>query len=114
MKEADDRAGKKPKDNLKDREEAKRYRLKNGNPACDLQALPRCQAKAKSTGKRCGKPALAGKRVCERHGGRSPGAPRGNRNAERSGLYSREARTERERSRKMLQDFQEILAEIAK
>ena len=48
-------------------------RLLNNNPPCDLCSLPRCQAMAKSTGKRCGNPAMKGKRVCYIHGGKSRG-----------------------------------------
>ena len=47
--------------------------LLNNNPPCDLQSLPRCQATAKSTGKRCGNPAMRGKKVCYIHGGKSRG-----------------------------------------
>ena len=48
-------------------------RLLNNNPPCDLRSLPRCQATAKSTGKRCGNPAMKGKNVCYIHGGKSRG-----------------------------------------
>jgi len=64
--------------------------LKNGNSPCDLKSLPRCQATAKSTGRRCGNLAMRDKRVCYLHGGKSPGAPKGNRNAEKHGEYSAE------------------------
>lgn len=47
--------------------------LKNNNRPCDLRLLPRCRAKAKSTGSGCGNPAMKGKRVCWIHGGRSKG-----------------------------------------
>ena len=48
-------------------------RLQNNNSPCDLRSLPRCQATAKSTGKRCGNPAMRGKNVCYIHGGKSRG-----------------------------------------
>ena len=47
--------------------------LKNNNTPCDLRLLPRCMAKAKSTGLGCSNPAMRGKRVCWIHGGRSTG-----------------------------------------
>lgn len=52
--------------------------LKNGNPPCDLQSLPKGQATSKNSGKRCGNVAMKGKKVCYLHGGKSPGAPYGN------------------------------------
>jgi len=70
--------------------------LRHGNPPCDIKSLPRCQAKAKSTGKRCGNVAVKGKRVCRLHGGLSTG-PRTKEGLLRSrkaswkhGLYSAE------------------------
>jgi uncharacterized protein YjcR len=67
--------------------------LSNGVIACDLKSLPRCQAKAKGTGNRCGNPAMTGKRVCYIHGGKSPGAPKGNKNALKHGEYTEETKT---------------------
>ena len=40
-------------------------------PGCQL---PRCKAKAKSSGERCKLPAMKGKEVCRVHGGHSKGA----------------------------------------
>jgi hypothetical protein len=65
-----------------------RWVLNNGNKPLDLRTLPRCQATAKSTGRRCGNPAMKNKRVCYLHGGKSPGAPGGNRNALKHGFYT--------------------------
>ena len=53
-----------------------------------LAKLPRCQAKSKTSGKQCRQPAMKGKRVCYYHGGMSPGAPKGNKNALKHGRYS--------------------------
>lgn len=86
--------------------------LKNGNPPCDLQALPRCQATAKSTGQRCGNPAMNGKKVCYIHGGRSPGAPKGNRNAWKTGAYSAEVREEKKRFREFMADCNALLDSV--
>ena len=76
--------------------------LKNGNKPLNLRSLPRCEARAKSTGKRCGNPAMKGKRVCYIHGGRSPGAPKGNKNAHKHGRNSTDAIEKRRRIRKLL------------
>lgn len=83
--------------------------LKSGNKPLDLQTLPKCTATAKSTGMRCGNPAMKGKRVCYIHGGRSPGAPAGNQNALKHGRYTAEAIAERQRTRILLRLIRENL-----
>jgi len=50
------------------------------SPENPFAKLPRCQALSRTTGKRCGNPAMKDKRVCYRHGGKG-GAPKGNKNA---------------------------------
>ncbi len=40
----------------------------------DFRDMPKCQARAKSTGKKCKNVAVKGKRVCYLHGGKSTGA----------------------------------------
>lgn len=45
---------------------------KAGRP--DFRDMPKCQAKAKSTGEKCKNVAVKGKRVCYLHGGKSTGA----------------------------------------
>jgi hypothetical protein len=69
--------------------------LKHGNTPCDIRSLPKCKARSKSTGVRCGNIAMKGKRVCHLHGGKSPGAPRGNKNALKNGRYASGAIVER-------------------
>jgi hypothetical protein len=60
-----------------------------------MLASPRCGAKTRS-GKPCRSPAVAGKKRCRIHGGApGSGAPRGNTNALKHGLYTREAIAER-------------------
>lgn len=51
----------------------------SGRP--DFRLMPKCQAKAKSTGQRCKNVAIKGKCCCYLHGGRSTGAktPEGKR-----------------------------------
>jgi hypothetical protein len=53
------------------------------------QAL-RCRARSKRTGEPCRSPAVRGYDVCRMHGA-GGGAPRGNRNALKHGLYTAEA-----------------------
>lgn len=61
---------------------------------------PRCQAKSKRTGRQCGAPAMAGRRTCRFHGGKSTG-PRTAEGRQRCaaaktvhGQQTRQARTE--------------------
>jgi len=49
------------------------------------------------------------KRVCYIHGGRSTGAPKGNRNAWKTGAYSAEVREETNRVREFRADCQKLL-----
>jgi len=86
--------------------------LKNGNPPCDLQSLPKCQATAKSTGKRCGNIAMKGKRVCYLHGGRSPGAPYGNMNAFKHGNYTTHAKLQRKDVSMILKESRRLISEM--
>jgi len=63
--------------------------------AAPMLSSPRCGARTRS-GKPCRSPAVSGKRRCRMHGGApGSGAPRGNRNALKHGLYTREALKER-------------------
>lgn len=67
-----------------------RGRLKNGNPSGDPSKAPRCGAKTRS-GALCRQPGMKNGR-CRLHGGKSPGAPRGERNGNyRHGLRTMEA-----------------------
>ena len=86
--------------------------LKHGNPPCDLWSLPRCQATAKSTGKRCGNIAMKGKKVCYLHGGKSPGAPYGNMNAFKHGSHTAKAKLERKFVSMILKESRKLISEI--
>ena len=56
----------------------------------------RCGTRTRS-GKPCRAPAVTGKARCRMHGGAAgSGAPKGNQNALKHGLYTREARQERQ------------------
>jgi len=76
--------------------------LKNGNPPCDLSKLPRCTAKAKSTRNRCRQPAMKNGK-CYWHGGKSSGAPRGNKNALKHGEHTAAAKAKRRFIRDLIQ-----------
>ena len=59
-------------------------------------------------------PAVNGKRRCRMHGGAErSGAPKGNKNALKHGLYTREALEERRRLRKLIADARKALKELA-
>ena len=82
--------------------------LKNGNPPCDLTRLPRCSAKAKSTGEQCRQPAMKNGK-CYWHGGKSTGAPRGNQNALKHGEHTSEAKAERKFIRELIKISREVI-----
>jgi len=44
---------------------------------------------------------------CRMHGGTNPGAPKGNQNALKHGMYSRKAREENERLKQLMQGWRE-------
>lgn len=73
------------------------------HPAQRLQNAPRCTARAKSTGTRCGAPAVTGWSVCRMHGARG-GAPHGLRN----GRWSGGART------KEMEELRQVLAALVR
>jgi glucans biosynthesis protein len=78
-----------------------------------MRASRRCGAKTRS-GKPCQAPAVAGKARCRMHGGaHGSGAPNGNANARKDGLYTRDALDERKalsalirQTRKLAQDVE--------
>ena len=67
----------------------------------------RCGARTRS-GSRCRSPAMPNGR-CRLHGGMSPGAPKGNRNAWKHGHYSAEAIVMRRRLRQLLSDARDTV-----
>ena len=62
-----------------------------------IAKAPRCCAKTRK-GTPCRGMAMRNGR-CRMHGGKSPGAPRGNKNAQKTGYYSAEARALRRQAR---------------
>jgi len=70
-------------------------REQDKQPEYAFQKAPRCTAKSKRTGQRCGAPAMRGWNVCRFHGARG-GAPKGKANgAWKHGRHSEDAKTER-------------------
>lgn len=55
-----------------------------------MNEAPRCGARTRG-GTSCRCPAISGKARCRMHGGSKSGAPKGNRNAVRHGVYTKEA-----------------------
>jgi len=72
----------------------------------------RCGAKSRS-GKPCRSPAVTGKKRCRMHGGAAgSGAPRGNKNALKHGLYTREAIEERQQLRALLRQSRSLIQQF--
>ncbi len=67
----------------------------------------RCGAKTKA-GKPCQSPAMKNGR-CRMHGGTNPGAPKGNKNAFKHGLYGAEAIAQRREFSSMLRDIRALI-----
>jgi hypothetical protein len=77
-----------------------------------MRSSPRCLAKTRS-GRSCHSPAVSGKRRCRMHGGApGSGAPRGNQNALKHGLHTREAIAERRRLRALLRQSRILIRDI--
>jgi len=77
-----------------------------------MLASPRCGARTRDGGACCA-PAVIGKTRCRMHGGgRRCGAPKGNGNARKHGLFARDATAERDQIRVLLGDAQELLEKL--
>jgi uncharacterized protein YjcR len=77
-----------------------------------MLSSPRCGARTRS-GKPCRSPAVDGKKRCRMHGGASgSGAPRGNKNAVKHGLYTREAIAQRRQLAELMRQSRKLLTEI--
>jgi uncharacterized protein YjcR len=72
----------------------------------------RCGATTRA-GNPCLSPAVGGKNRCRMHGGAAgSGAPRGNRNALKHGLFTRAATDERRRTQELVQRSLRLVREI--
>jgi uncharacterized protein YjcR len=77
-----------------------------------MLASVRCGAKTRSD-KSCRSPAVHGKRRCRMHGGApGSGAPRGNQNALKHGLYRKAAIEERRQLRALIRQSEKLLQDI--
>jgi hypothetical protein len=72
-----------------------------------MHVSPRCRARTRK-GSECQSPAMPNGR-CRMHGGKSPGAPKGNRNAWKHGDYSAESIAFRKLIRGLLSDAAELV-----
>jgi hypothetical protein len=78
------------------------------NQEYSFQKAARCSATSKRTRERCKAPAVRGWTVCRFHGARG-GAPKGERNGFRHGLYTKEAFEERRLLRELLRRSRQAL-----
>jgi hypothetical protein len=77
-----------------------------------MRCSPRCGATTRS-GVSCQAPAVRGKQRCRMHGGASgTGAPKGNRNALKSGLHTRAMIEQRRAVSALLQRSRQMLGEL--
>jgi uncharacterized protein YjcR len=77
-----------------------------------MLSSPRCGAKTRS-GKPCKSPAVGGKKRCRMHGGApGSGAPRGNKNALKHGLYTSEAIERRRQLRELIRRASSLVSKI--
>lgn len=81
------------------------------NPMNAANSTPRCGARNRQ-GNPCQCPAMRGKRRCRIHGGKSPGPPKGNRNAWKHGIYSAEAKQERRAILDEIREMKKFIASI--
>ena len=75
-----------------------------------MHLSPRCGARTRN-GHPCQSPAMPNGR-CRMHGGKSPGAPRGNAYARKHGRYSAEAIARRRELAALLRNMRGLLSEV--
>ena len=75
-----------------------------------MHLSPRCGARTRRR-TACRSPAMANSR-CRMHGGKSPGAPRGNGNALKHGRYGAAATTERRELAALIRSMRRLVAEV--
>jgi uncharacterized protein YjcR len=74
-----------------------------------MLASPRCGAKTRSS-RSCRSPAVSGKRRCRMHGGApGSGAPKGNQNALKHGVFTKQAIDERREVRALIGQSRKLL-----
>ena len=75
-----------------------------------MHAAPRCGAQTRR-GTPCQSPAMANGR-CRMHGGKLPGAPRGNRYAWKHGLYSAAEKRKRKEVHALIREMRSLMGEF--
>ncbi len=76
-----------------------------------MRSAPRCGAKTRK-GTPCQAPAVTGKKRCRMHGGaQGSGAPKGNQNALKHGLYTGEAKAFNKHIRELLHAGKKLIEE---
>src|ERR1700756_4621 len=79
-----------------------------------MLSSPRCGAKTRS-GKPCRSPAVQGRKRCRMHGGApGSGAPRGNKNALKHGVYTREAIERRKGIREFIRRSRDLIHNMSR
>ena len=77
-----------------------------------LRGSRRCGARTRKDSL-CQAPAVSGKKRCRMHGGATgSGAPKGNTNALKTGMFTAEMKAERAHFREMIAESKELLREI--
>ena len=77
-----------------------------------MMSATRCGAKTRK-GAPCQAPAVSGKSRCRMHGGaEGSGAPKGNQNALKQGLYTAEAKALNRHIRELLRDGKKMIEEF--
>jgi hypothetical protein len=77
-----------------------------------MLASRRCGARTRS-GRPCRSPAVQGKQRCRMHGGApGSGAPRGNKNARKHGLYTAEAMAQRRQLGELMRQSRKLILKI--
>ena len=77
-----------------------------------MLSSPRCGAKTRSS-KPCRSPAVEGKKRCRMHGGApGSGAPHGNTNAVKHGLYTRDAIAQRQQLAELMRQSRRLILKI--
>lgn len=85
--------------------------MKNKNNPMQLSSARRCGARTRS-GKPCQAPAMHDKKRCRMHGGASPGAPRGNQHAFKTGAYTAQALTQKREARTILKTLRALIKQF--
>ena len=91
----------------------KRIAKKHKRNTTPMLASPRCGARTRR-GTLCRAPAVSGRKRCRMHGGaKGSGAPKGNSNALKHGVFTGEAFAERAELRALISEARRLLSETS-